>query len=212
MSIKPFSSDRDLLEYATWFLRDRVHAFRKDVAICMTPNSERHHAYFPALITCIAFVDFLSGLYEGKLEYHGLPHLQKYISKFFRDKTDYVHIDILYFMFRHKIAHIAYPYLVFDTGTKSKLPGPHRRIVWTVGVYARKRPIELIDYPVPRTKLKTRTPWSVSYTSRIKVSIAALRTDIVKSIYGPSGYLQALKSDRVMREHFAQCMKVYAPP
>jgi hypothetical protein len=40
----------------------------------------------------------------------------------------------LYHMFRHKIAHIAYPYLVFDTAKELKqLRLPHRRIVWSVG-------------------------------------------------------------------------------
>ena len=118
MSISPFSSDEQLLEYANWFLRDRVRAFRKDLAICMTANSKREHAYFPALITCIAFADLLSGLYAGKLDYPRLPDLQVYISRFFRNKRDYAHINILYAMFRHKIAHIAYPYLVFDTAPK----------------------------------------------------------------------------------------------
>jgi len=86
MSTNPFSSDRQLLEYARWFLRDRVHAFRKDLAVCMTADSKGEHAYFPALITCIAFADFLSGLYVGKLDYPRLPDLRVCMSKFFRNK------------------------------------------------------------------------------------------------------------------------------
>lgn len=211
MSINPFSSDKQLLDYARWFLRDRVCAFRKDLAICMTGNAKAEHAYFPALITCIAFADLLTGLYVGELDYPKLADLRDYISRFFRNKNDHAHIDILYMMFRHKIAHIAYPYLVFDTSTK-KIPGPHRRIVWTVGIYAGRKPIELIDYPTSRTILRTKTAWPVPYTSRIKVSLTALRTDIIKSIYGPSGYLQHFKSDSVARERFARCMKLYASP
>lgn len=72
MSIEPFASDRELIEYARLFLRDRIAVFRGDVAICMTPDSSGHHAYFPALITSIAFLDLLSGLYAGNLERHGL--------------------------------------------------------------------------------------------------------------------------------------------
>ena len=211
MSVHPFSSDRQLIDYARWFLRDRVLAFRKDLAICMTANARREHAYFPALITCIGFADLLSGLHAGKLDYPRLPDLKEYIGRFFRNKDDYTHIDILYVMFRHKIAHIGYPYLVFDTVSKN-LPLPNRRIVWTVGIYAKEKPITLIDYPTPRTILKTRTAWPVPYTSRIKVSLSALRADIINSIYGPSGYLQHLKSDRAARSNFTRCMVAYAPP
>lgn len=211
MSINPFVSDRQLIKYAQWFLRDRVRAFRKDLAICMTANSKGEHAYFPALITCIAFTDLLSGLYAGKLDYPRLKDLKAYIATFFRAKENYTHIDILYLMFRHKIAHIAYPYLVFDTAAK-RLPPPHRRIVWTVGIYSRKKPIELIDYPASRTNLRTKTAWPVPYTSRMKVSLTALRNDVIGSIYGPTGYLQHLQSNPRARNHFAQCMKTYAPP
>jgi hypothetical protein len=58
----PFSSERELIDYANWFLRDRANAFRKDIEICLTANSDRQHAYFPALITCIAFLDPLSAV------------------------------------------------------------------------------------------------------------------------------------------------------
>ncbi len=153
----------------------------------MTANAKREHAYFPALITCIAFADLLSGLYAGKLNYPKLPDLQNYISKFFRNKANYTHVDLLYMMFRHKIAHIAYPYLVFDTTSKG-LSLPHRRIVWTVGIYKREKPITLIDYPDLKAILKTKTPWPVPHTSRMKVSLTELRNDIISSINGPAGY------------------------
>jgi hypothetical protein len=121
----------------------------------------------------------LSGLHAGKLEHHGLADLKKYIDRFFRKKSDYTHIDILYLMFRHKIAHIAYPYLVFKTADKKLLP--HRRVVWTVGIYAGKKPIELIDYPSVRSLLKTKTPWPVPYNSRIKISQSLRRRAMVST-------------------------------
>jgi hypothetical protein len=138
MSIQSFASDAELLKYASWLLRNRVSTLRKDTDICMTANAKREHAYFPALITCIAFTELLSGLYAGKLEHLNMKHIQDYIARFFRNSADYKHFDILYFMFRHKIAHNAYPYPIFDTRTKNALQPPHRRIVWTVGVYSRR--------------------------------------------------------------------------
>jgi hypothetical protein len=38
MSIAPFSNKKELVKFARAFLRDHVDAFRKDMAICMTPN------------------------------------------------------------------------------------------------------------------------------------------------------------------------------
>jgi hypothetical protein len=211
MSIQPFKSKTHLVTYATRFLRNRVSSFRKDTNICMTADEERHHAYFPALITCIAFSDFLSGLHAGNIKSHSLPELKDYIHKFFKRPADYQHLDILYEMFRHKIAHICYPYLVFHTSDKPKLPKPNRRVTWTVGIYKGKPPIRLDDTG-PRRDLKTITPWEVEYDSRMLVSLSTFRDDIVASIYGPSGYLKHLETDPNARSNFAKWIKVYMPP
>ena len=61
--MQSFASDAELVKFARLFLKDRVGCFRKDVRVCMTADKEkRTHAYFPALITCIGFLDLLSGL------------------------------------------------------------------------------------------------------------------------------------------------------
>ena len=66
MSIAHFKTDEELVSFARKFFANRVETFRKDIAICMRPK-RRQHAYFPALIICIAFADLLSALYAGKL-------------------------------------------------------------------------------------------------------------------------------------------------
>jgi hypothetical protein len=55
------------MNFAKVFLDGHRERFRKDIAICLKPDANNSHAYFPALITCIAFLDFLSGLHAGKL-------------------------------------------------------------------------------------------------------------------------------------------------
>jgi hypothetical protein len=65
MTIKPFSSDTELIWFSRKFFDDRIGTFRKDFAIM-----------HPALIKCFAFADLLSGLYAGKLEDHGLDDLK----------------------------------------------------------------------------------------------------------------------------------------
>jgi hypothetical protein len=213
MSIQPFTSDADLLKFASRFFKDRVGSFRKDLKVCLTTKENGAHAYFPALITCIGFVDLLSGLHAGTLEKHTLAHLKNYVSTFFRHKSDYAHLDVLYVMFRHKIAHIAYPYLVFDSAKDNRvqsLSQPHR-ITWTVGVLLGKKPIQLKNYS-PRKKLqKSVTPWDVHYDARMIVSLTALRRDIIASIYGPTGYLTHLRSNQDAQNNFVKCMRQYAP-
>src|SRR5580704_16108554 len=124
MPVLPFSSDADVVHFAKAFLDNHIERFKKDIAICLTPkkvNSAKSHAYFPALITCIAFADLLSGLNAGKLDGHGLRELKDYITKFMNN-TDYTsdRIDVLYECFRHKVAHLAQPYVVFDTNSSKR--------------------------------------------------------------------------------------------
>jgi hypothetical protein len=117
------------------FLRELVKNFRKDISICLTADTAGSHAYFPALMTSIAFADFLSGLYAGTLERHSLKELKAYAAKFMnRSNYDSLALEILYEMFRHKLAHLGYLPVVFDTATKrNRFAGqPHRRITWIV--------------------------------------------------------------------------------
>jgi hypothetical protein len=210
MSIAHFKNKEELVRFA----RDHVNALRKNLAICMTPNVRGQHAYFPALITCIAFVDLLSGLYAGSLQRHGRKELERYAGKFMKAEYTTDRVRVLYEFLRHKIAHLAYPYPVFDTVTKQDAfhGQPRRRITWTVYASKRKLAIELQNFSTPRYLVKTITPWPMSYNCRAKVSIASFQIDIIKSIYGPSGYLRHLLTNETAQKHFAACMKDYYPP
>jgi hypothetical protein len=83
MSIAPFRSDKQLLKFAERFFRNRLETFRKDIDICMTPNSRGEHAYFPALFIFIAFADLLSGLHAGKV-WPRPEDFKRYAAKFIR--------------------------------------------------------------------------------------------------------------------------------
>jgi hypothetical protein len=50
-------------------------------------------------------------------------------------------------MFRHKLAHLGYLPVVFETATKpNRFVGqPQRRVTWTVYASKRKHPIELVE-------------------------------------------------------------------
>jgi len=204
MPVLPFTSDADVVKFARAFLDGHVKRFRKDIAICLTPDGNRSHAYFPALITCIAFVDLLSGLYAGKLENHGVKELKKYASDFL-DATTYTadRIEIMYEMFRHKVAHLAQPYVVFDTHSKTKFQQqPRRLIAWTVQASGPRPAIEIVKV-APQQILRPPTPWPVLYDHRVYIRLKILAADIRKSV---PRYLQRVKTDSASRDTFKRCM------
>jgi len=214
MTIAPFKSDKALISFARLFFQNRVGSFRKDITICLTADANRRHAYFPALITCIGFADLLSGLYAGKLEGHGLSDLKKYAARFMNGANyDPVRLEILYLAFRHKLAHLSFPYVVFDTATRKEFASCKQRLVtWSVHASKRSPPIELIDFTPPIFMKKTLRPWPVPYNCRAIISVRNLQIDIVKSISRKAGYFHCLETDPTAREHFAKCMKVIFPP
>ena len=118
MPVLPFSTDAEVVGFAKAFLQEHLERFRKDIKICLTPDENKAHAYFPALMSCISFADLLSGLYAGKLEGQALKELKNYASKFMGAEYTADRVDVLYQCFRHKVAHLAQPYAVFDTQSK----------------------------------------------------------------------------------------------
>jgi hypothetical protein len=121
-------------------------------------------------------------------------------------------LEILYLAFRHKLAHLSFPYVVFDITNRKEYTGQkQRRITWSVHASRRKLPIEVLDFTSQQFLRKTLRPWPVHYNCRAVISVRTFQSDIIKSIYGPSGYLRLLENDRLARERFAKCMKMIFP-
>jgi len=135
MSIAPFNNNEELVTFARRFFANRVETFRKDIAICLTPNERGQHAYFPASIICIAFADLMSGLYAGTLYDQKLEELTQYANEFMKPEYTRDRLEILYECLRHKVAHLAYPYAVFDTTTARSKTLRHqskRLVTWAI--------------------------------------------------------------------------------
>jgi hypothetical protein len=145
----PVLPDARVVQFAKAFLDEHLGRFTKDIAICLKADAKKQHAYFPALITCIAFLDFLSGLYAGTLETHSLKELKHYVRNFM-DPREYTEdrLNVLYELFRHKVAHLALPYAVFDTTTSRArtFGGQQRRLItWTVRASGPRPPINIVS-------------------------------------------------------------------
>ena len=209
-SIEPFQTDKEDVDFAKRFVRRHVESFRKNTGIYLTRNESGTHAYFPALLTCIAFLELLSGLYAGRLKGIYLDGICDY-AQIFMDRNHYSqrNLEILYLCFRHKVAHLSHPYYVFVT-EKGGVVGAGKRITWTVCASDKKPPIHL--EPHRKTKLEKFTPpWNVYYDHRVHIWVRRLMQDIINSTKGPNGYLKKIEVDRTAREHFAKCMKEFFP-
>jgi hypothetical protein len=203
MPVRPFTSDAEVVRFAEEFLDEHRKRFEKDIAICLKANDENSHAYFPALITCIGFLDLLSGLFAGTLEWQRLPELKNYAHHFMSPEYTPDCLEVLYECFRHKVAHLALPYVVFDTNTKpEKFHGrPRRLITWIVHDSGPRPPIK-ID-PVRGQILSAATPWPVFYDHIAVISIDGFASDIVESI---PKYLHHLQKDNTALSRFRTCM------
>ena len=173
-------------------------------------RQEQGAAYFPALMSCISFADLLSGLYAGKLEGYALKELRNYTSKFLGAEYTADRIDVLYECFRHKVAHLAQPYAVFDTQSKSKTFGGQGRrlITWTVRASGPRPPIQIVAQSAPNQIVGAATPWPVQYDHRAFVSVRSLASDVEKSA---QKYIRCLATDAAARENFKKCMVTYFP-
>jgi hypothetical protein len=210
MPVLPFSSDAEIVRFARAFLDEHLVRFHKDIKICLTPNRRDECAYFPALITCIAFVEFLSGLYAGNLDGPALKQFQKYAADFLPIEYTADRIDVLYECFRHKVAHLALPYAVFDTGTKTRTfsDQPRRLITWTVDSGRRKPAIEICEVKPAKQIKDAVTPWPVHYDHRATVYLCRLAYDIRRSL---SKYLHHLETDATARCNFKKSIRPIFP-
>jgi hypothetical protein len=174
MTIARFKDDKELVAFARKFFANRVETFRKDIAICLTPNERGQHAYFPALIICIAFAELLSGLYAGTLRDQKLVQLQEYAKEFMKPEytSDRRRLELLWVCLRHKVAHLAYPYAVFDTHSEPKtiLHGQPRRRVRVLAKTHDPNRVMLIERNIDNY-LKTESSGKERSLDRLRVAI-----------------------------------------
>jgi len=151
----------------------------------------------------------LSSLYAGNLAGPALKQLKKYAADFLPADYTEDRLDVLYECFRHKVAHLALPYAVFDTTKSETFRGQSKRLItWTVDSGRRKLSIEIVQVkPVQQVKTAV-TPWPVHYDHRATVYLCRLTCDIKTSL---SKYLHHLETDATARCHFQKCMATYFP-
>ena len=200
---------------AQGFICDRTAGFRKDIAICLQgikrqyhDNGALTHAYFPALMTCLSYWEFLAGVKAGNIKASGAPAI-KQVKKFrcdYMDATLYHDrmIDILWEGFRNKMAHLAHPYFIFDT--QDKVSGPRQRISWRVS--------EKVDDPhlwlEPKSYTLQSAPaaYNATYDHLLHISLPQLKEHLMAAATAFAADLGSGKEpidqfDRALRTMYA---------
>ena len=96
------------------------------------------HAYLPALAACCGLLEYLTGLYRGKLPGNGWQQIAEFAGRYLpQPDYDEEAVRILFDVFRHPIAHRGIASGIWVD--RNNGPGKGRLITWQVSADA-KRP------------------------------------------------------------------------
>lgn len=200
-------------EFASAFVKQRLRGFAKDMKICLTstPSTERAgptHAYFPALMSCCATLEYLAGLYAGKFASRTDKNQITSYARSFLPQPDYSNetIRVLITALRHPVAHRGIATGIW-VDKHDHYQG--RRVTWYVSASAHRPALKLIQEP---SALVRDPPWKCSYTHRVHVHLDRLWRDIQDSALGSGGYVDTLTSNEDLLMKFEKCMKQLYPP
>jgi len=216
MTVKP---PFDVVAFADQFIPARIRFFEKDMRICLRTYHTRldpktaTHAYFPALMMCLANLDMMGQMQVGQYS-AGTKGVKKFITDFM-DTSVYTDqkIDLLWECFRHKVAHLAHPQYVFDTRLRKNWHHKHMRITWFIDE-KKKIVHEATTYPhlfLRQRKRKISSlprPYNVPYDHIVYISLVQLKKDIQA---GMQAYLKKLKVDIGLQTKFEVIIRNFFP-
>jgi hypothetical protein len=191
--------------FAERFVLDRIAGFEKDIDICLTPIPSKTrrgltHAYFPALASCCGTLEYLSGLYKGRLDTVGWRDVAMWGSKYL-PQPDYAEDTVRVFVeaFRNSIAH---------RGIASGVWIDHkhaRRFTWKVLADSRH---PAINFVAEENTLVSDPPWPCPYTHRAHIHLRSLFVDIRK---GAIKYAKEVREDQNLNRKFFACVRELYP-
>lgn len=199
----------DMASFAPKFIQGRLIGFEKDIRICLTPiklsgRANVTHAYFPALSACCGTLEYLTGLFQGKLNRIGWQQIALFAERYL-PQPDFngEAVRVLFEVLRHSVAHRGIASGVWID--RNQGPGAGRRITWKISADA-KRPA--CDIVAQAGILRKDPPWPCHYTHRVHIHLLALSIDIRKSA---SAYSEDLAHDVQLQKNFENCMRRLYP-
>ena len=161
------------------------------------------HAYLPALAACCGFIEYLSGLYRGKLEGNGWRQIADFAVQYLpQPHYDKEAMRILFEVFRNPIAHRGIASGIWVDHNNGA--GKGRRITWQVSADAKRPACEVISR---KGRLIRDSPWPCSYTHRGHIHLRSMWVDIRDAAMSYSDDI----TDPKLLERFESCMKRLYP-
>lgn len=198
----------DPARFAREFLRARAEGFEKDMRICLTGTASETrlgltHAYFPALATCCGMLEYLSGLYVGRVDGLGRREIAAYAGKYLpQPDYDGEVIRVLFDAFRNAVAHRGIASGVW-VDRHHAMRG--RRLTWKVLADAKPPALEVVP---SQGEIRYDSPWPCPYTHRVHIRLGRLWRDIRFSL---DGYLADVSSSANLQRKFMSCMRQLYP-
>jgi hypothetical protein len=196
----------DRAAFARRFVEGRLQGFRKDIAICLTDTrveGKLTHAYFPALGSCCGTIEYLSGLYEGRLQDLGFQHWWAFAEKYLGEAYDNDRIRVLYQAFRHSIAHRGIASGIWVDRHEN---AQGRRTTWEISELNLSPAISIVAEPGGR--LVSDPPWETPYTHRVYIHAGRLAQEIGEAA---ARYVEELVASEVLLDRFDRCMHELYP-
>jgi hypothetical protein len=197
-------------QFARAFVEGRLSGFAKDMHICLRGIHKRAnnrsvltHAYFPALMSCCGMLEYMTGLYIGRINGLGRREVTAHAIKYL-PQPDYNAdvIRILFDAFRNALAHRGIASGVWiDRHHATR----GRRLTWKVFANATRPPI---DVRLDEDVLTIDSPWPCRITHRVHIRLGRLWRDIRKSA---NGYIADLVASHDLLDKFFDCMEELYP-
>ena len=194
--------------FAARFIDGRLEGFEKDMKICLTPmrlesSKDPTHAYLPALAACCGLLEYLTGLYRGRLLGNGWKQIAEFAGHYLpQPDYDDEAVRILFEVFRHPIAHRGIASGIWVD--RNNGPEKGRRVTWQVSADAKRPACEVLPH---KGQLTRDPPWPCSYTHRGHIHLRSMWVDIRSAA---KRYAEDV-ADPQLQTRFVACMKQLYP-
>lgn len=198
-----FKNPAHIVDTATGLLADRLSALEKDVNHCLT----KPYAPLPAIAYCFSTIDLMGALYKGEASNSAstTSNSKSYMVDMMHYSSDQA--SIIQKIFRHKIIHLSTP--------KAIIKYQGMLIGWKYNHQDRKEHLTLTKFPsTQHYMIDTRqgTILTIDYDYQFTIGIKDLQEDIVNSVVGKPGYLDALSRSTTLQMNFEKALReIYDP-
>lgn len=199
----------DIGAFGHAFITTRLEGFLKDIEICLTdtPNGRGGitHAYFPALATCCAFLEYMTALERGGIDGGGRANVARWAARYlpqpaYGDDP----IRVLIEAFRNSVAHRGIATGIWCDRRKGGQIS--RRVTWMLSESRGTPALQIVE---DAGRLTRDPPWPCVHTHRMQIYLRSLADDLAG---GARSFAATIRRDPESQRRFRKTMLAMYPP